>query len=96
MQSNLVERTARAVPVREYVGKAWLNVIDKEGELKGRKFINVKFDRGVTQLKITDNVRLELWPNNSMREGKKDADFNVRVIQFAPKAITQPALPIGA
>ena len=83
---------AASAPVREYIGKAWKNKVPARAgvapELVGREFISVKFDRqrNGSQLPIADNIRLELWHNNSKREGKIDADFNVRVVSFTQKA----------
>lgn len=80
--TSIVTRSQQATPVREYVGHAWVNTF-KQKDGTETKFVNLKFDRGVTALSISDNTRLELWPNNRKREGKQDADFNVRIVQFA-------------
>ena len=83
-----VERETNAVstakPVREYVGRAWFNNI-KTGDNAGKQMLNLRFDRGVTAIKITPNTVLELWPNNK-REGRRDADMRVSVAELSTAA----------
>lgn len=67
----------RANVQREFIGRAWINEVKKEGSNQGTKFLNLKIDRGI-DLTLVGGDSLTLWPNKK-REGKQDADFRVSV-----------------
>ena len=76
-----VQKTAaRPAMNRSFIGRAWKNVA-KGGANKGTEFISVLFDRGVTgTIDLGNGSNLMLWPNNK-REGKRDADYRVSVLE---------------
>jgi len=64
---------------REFVGKAWINVT-KSGEHEGVEYIKLVLDRGKKIEMNSDTESMLLWPNNK-REGKKDADYRVSLVE---------------
>lgn len=66
---------------REFVGRGWINTVQKEGKAHGMQFINVRFDNGVQAIADLDKkgVVMQLWPNKK-REGKQDADYRVSLV----------------
>ena len=74
---------ARPATKRSFIGRAWINEA-KGGANKGTKFISVVFDRGVSgTIDLANGSNLMLWPNNK-REGKRDADYRVSVLEPVP------------
>ena len=63
---------------REFVGKVWLNEV-KNGKHKGKKFFNVRIDQAVSELVLTPESKIQMWPNIK-REGKQDPDFRMSII----------------
>ena len=80
-----VERIEQATE-REFIGRAWINVVkNEESKYVGTEFINVTLDKDVNKVVINAGDKLQLWPNNK-REGKKDADFRVSIVQIKSEA----------
>jgi len=77
---------------RQFIGRAWVNEVQKEGPSKGVKFLNIQIDNALEEVTIKQSDRLQLWPN-SKREGKKDADFRLSVVSAVPEIATQATLP---
>jgi|GEM_PF-6818544 hypothetical protein len=73
--------------VREYVGRAWVNPI-KTGDNAGKQMLNLRFDRGVSSIKVSPNTVLELWPN-LQREGKRDAEYRVSATELSAQPIAR-------
>lgn len=82
-----ITRTAAAPTVREYVGRAWVNEI-KAGDNAGKQMLNLRFDRGVSSIKVSANTVLELWPN-LQREGKRDAEYRVCATELSAQPIAR-------
>lgn len=81
-QANVatVATAAKAKPVITFVGKAWVNTVNKEGsKVNGKSFINVSIDRQYKELTLQEGDRMQLWPNTK-REGKNDADYRMSII----------------
>lgn len=87
-----VVRNTQAQQDREFIGKAWKNVVSKEGsKFKGVEFIRVTLDsvgrNAVESVTMSKGHSLLLWPN-AKREGTNpktgkpynDADFRVSLV----------------
>jgi uncharacterized protein (DUF736 family) len=59
---------------REFIGKAWIN----ESKVKKIPYIRISLDNVISEVKINQGSRLELWPNKK-RDGKKDADYRLTI-----------------
>ena len=74
-------KNEQATTTREFVGRAWKNTVkNDESEYHGVKFINVVLDHDYESLTMKQESKLQLWPNKK-REGKKDADYRVSLIE---------------
>ena len=83
-----VTKTEQAT-TREFIGRAWKNVVkNEESKYVGVEFINVVLDNATEQLVMNHGSKLQLWPNKK-REGKKDADYRVSLIE--PEVANAPA-----
>ncbi len=80
-----VVTAAKPATVREFIGRAWLNTVQKEGPNKGKEFINISIDRSIAKVELKPGMTIQLWPNTK-REGKQDADFRLSVVEAAPQA----------
>lgn len=75
-----VKRNASQASQREFVGKAWMNKVDKVGSPNnGVEYVNVTLDRDIETVTMSQGDKLLLWPNKK-RDGKKDADFRVSLV----------------
>jgi len=77
---SAVKRNAQASNEREFIGKAWINEVTKEGPHKGVEYVNVTLDQDIDKVEMLKGSKLLLWPNEK-REGKQDADYRVSLIQ---------------
>lgn len=73
------EQEANVASKRDFIGRAWVNVVQKEGENKGKSFIQIRLDRNIKELTVKGTDSFQLWPNVK-REGKQDADFRLSVL----------------
>jgi uncharacterized protein (DUF736 family) len=82
-----------AVPTkREFIGRAWINTVAKEGALKGTQFMNVQIDNGIKEITLKPTDRLQLWPNQQ-RSGKRDADYRLSIVsEESAQGVAQTAL----
>lgn len=79
-----IKRNEQTQTKREFIGKGWLNTVEKEGPHKGTQYINVTLDNNVDEVVVSKGSRLLLWPNEK-REGinpntneeYQDADYRV-------------------
>lgn len=75
---SIVKRVEKK-PEYQFVGKAWVNVIDRESSKNvGKEYINIQLDRDIAEVTLKQGGRLLLWPNNK-REGKQDADYRLSI-----------------
>jgi len=79
-----VKRNEQTQNKREFIGKAWVNIVEKDGPHKGKEYINVTLDNSVDEVTISKGARLLLWPNDKRtgvneNTGKdyQDADYRV-------------------
>jgi hypothetical protein len=74
---------------QEFIGKAWVNKA-KQGKHEGTEYLNVTFDKNISEVVIKATDRLLIWPNEK-REGVNpktnkpymDADFRVSLVSAA-------------
>jgi len=64
---------------REFIGRAWINIVKKEGALKGVEFMNVQIDNNIKEIVLKPTDKLQLWPNQQ-RSGKRDADYRLSIV----------------
>lgn len=63
-----------------YVGKGWLNTVNnRDSKAFGKQYINITLDRGIDEVTVGGNEKLQLWFNNK-REGKNDAEYRVSLV----------------
>lgn len=75
-----IQNESKPAEKRTFIGSAWINTA-KSGANKGTQFINVMFDRTAKgTIDVGDGSHLMLWPNNK-REGRRDADYRVSVLE---------------
>jgi uncharacterized protein (DUF736 family) len=80
-----ITKNENAVTKREFIGRAWINKVKKEGKNHGVEFISVRLDQAYETIQLDKGDRLLLWPNNK-REGKQDADYRVSVVSDEAQA----------
>ena len=81
-----VKRNEQANTKREFIGKAWINIVKKEGQNKGVQFINVSLDQDIDAVEITKGSSILLWPqkkregiNEKTNQPFQDADYRVSI-----------------
>lgn len=67
----------------EFIGRAWVHLVTKEGPSKGSSFMNVRIDECFKEVVLKPTDLLQLWPNQK-REGSRDADFRLSIVSEAP------------
>ena len=89
---SVITKVAAVKSSREFIGRAWINTIAKEGPLKGTQFLNVQLDNAFASITLTPKDKLQLWPNTK-REGKKDADYRLSIVsEESVQGVAQPTL----
>ena len=88
METNENPQTKKNVV---FVGKLWINTIQKEGKNKGKKYMSGNIDNKFKKFTIGTNDQIQIWPNKK-REGIKDADFRISILtnQDVPEGINSP------
>lgn len=67
---------------RSFIGRAWVNTVQKEGPNKGKEFISISIDNTIASVMLKPGMTIQLWPNQK-REGKQDADYRLSVVEVA-------------
>ena len=80
--AKLATQPVATQPTREFIGRAWKNVVAKEGPNKGKEFINVRIDNRFAEITLKPGMSIQLWPNTT-REGRQDADYRLSVVEAA-------------
>ena len=87
--STIIKAKASASS-RTFIGRAWLNTVQKEGPSKGTQFLNISIDEAYAAITLTPQDKIQLWPNPK-REGKQDADYRLSIVSDASQASAEGA-----
>lgn len=79
---KLAEKPATQAQTRTFIGRAWKNLVKKEGPNKGKEFINVLLDQSIAEVLLKPGMAIQLWPNQK-REGRQDADYRLSIVEAA-------------
>ena len=88
-----VKRNEQTPTKREFIGKGWINTVEKEGKNKGVKYINVALDQDIETVEILKGSNILLWPqekrdgiNDKTGQPFQDADYRVSISEPVAKA----------
>ena len=76
---SVVNKAPAPKSTREFIGRAWVNTIQKDGPLKGTQFLNISIDAAFSSITLCPSDKIQLWPNVK-REGKQDADYRLSIV----------------
>lgn len=79
---SVITKAPAPVSTREFIGRAWVNTVQKEGALKGTQFLNIQIDQAFASITLSPGDKIQLWPN-AKREGKQDADYRLSIVSEA-------------